>query len=218
VQQKQDIKGFTVLELIVVITIIAIVSTVGYPNFMNWKADRELRAAVEKVSSMITNINTQVQRGNFQYVQLEISPNGLSDTSFYTKGMYQDTYSDILNDAGKTIDCRINNSSYWDEHKVEETTKKIAVHIDGDGSVCFSKDGSKFKAAGKIDNNINLTINGENKDDYIILCTQNNAKKTGNKCGVNQGSGLEKPAYLVLWSRFGTVKKYKWSGNGWSNL
>ena len=140
-QQKQDIKGFTVLELIVVITIIAIVSTVGYPNFMNWKADRELRAAVEKVSSMITNINTQVQRGNFQYVQLEISPNGLSDTSFYTKGMYQDTYSDILNDAGKTIDCRINNSSYWDEHKVEETTKKIAVHIDGDGSVCFSKDG-----------------------------------------------------------------------------
>ena len=67
----------------------------------------------------------------------------------------------------------------------------------------------------KIDNNINLSINGENKDDYVILCTINNAKKTGNKCDV---SGLEKPAYLVLWSRFGTVKKYKWSGNGWSNL
>ena len=35
-QQKQDIKGFTILELLVVITIVAIVSAVGYPNFMEW--------------------------------------------------------------------------------------------------------------------------------------------------------------------------------------
>ena len=216
-QQKQDIKGFTILELLIVITIVAIVSAVGYPNFMDWREDRELRAATEKVSSMITNITTQLQRGNFQYVQLQISPNGVKHTNFYTKGMYQDTYSDILNDPGKSIDCRMVNNGYWDEHNVEETVKNIAVHINAKGSVCFSKDGSKFKTSGKIDNNINLTIDNETKDDYVVICTLKNAKKQGNKCDVNPGTD-GKPAYLVLWSRFGTVKKYKWSGSAWTIL
>ena len=26
----------------------------------------------------------------------------------------------------------------------------------------------------------------------------------------------EKPAYLVKWTRFGTVTKYKWSGSAWN--
>ena len=215
-RQDQNIKGFTILELLVVITIVAIVSAVGYPNFMDWREDREIRAATEKVSTMITNINAQLQRGNFQYVQLQISPKGTTETNFYSKGMYQDTFSDIISNSNKNLDCRIVNSGYWDEHKVEETTKSVSVHIDGGGSVCFSKDGSKFKTSGKLDSNINLNINGEAKDDYVIICTTSNAKKTGGKCGVNKASKLEKPAYLVLWSRFGTVKKYKWNGSDWT--
>ncbi len=215
-RQDQNIKGFTILELLVVITIVAIVSAVGYPNFMDWREDREIRAATEKVSTMITNINAQLQRGNFQYVQLQINPKGTTETNFYSKGMYQDTFSDIISNSNKNLDCRMVNSGYWDEHKVEETTKSVSVHIDGDGSVCFSKDGSKFKTSGKLDSNINLNINGEAKDDYVIICTTSNAKKTGGKCGVNKASKLEKPAYLVLWSRFGTVKKYKWNGSDWT--
>ena len=58
-QQKQDIKGFTILELLVVITIVAIVSAVGYPNFMEWSEDRKVRKASEQIASMLTNINTQ---------------------------------------------------------------------------------------------------------------------------------------------------------------
>ena len=71
-QQNQDIKGFTILELLVVITIVAVVSAVGYPNFMDWREDREMRASMEKVSSMLRSINTQVQRGNFAVVQFMV--------------------------------------------------------------------------------------------------------------------------------------------------
>ena len=31
-----------------------------------------------------------------------------------------------------------------------------------------------------------------------------------------QGKALEKPAYLVKWSRFGNVSKFKWNGSDWN--
>ena len=219
-RQNQNIKGFTILELLAVLVIVVAVSAMGFPNFISWKTDREIRLATEKVSSMITNINTQVKRGNFLYVQLQISPNGVKETNFTTKGIYQDTYSNILNDSNIKIECKIENSKYWDEHKVETTSKSVAVHFDVDSSVCFSKDGSKFLKEGKLKSNINILINGENKADYLILCAPRNAEKTGNKCATDPRKvgkpSYGKPSYLVLWTRFGTVKKYKWSGSDWN--
>ena len=219
-RQNQNIKGFTILELLAVLVIVVAVSAMGFPNFISWKTDREIRLATEKVSSMITNINTQVKRGNFLYVQLQISPNGVKETNFTTKGIYQDTYSNILNDSNIKIECKIENSKYWDEHKVETTSKSVAVHFDVDSSVCFSKDGSKFLKEGKLKSNINLKIAGEEKADYLILCAPRNAEKTGNKCALDPRKvgkpSYGKPSYLVLWTRFGTVKKYKWSGSDWN--
>ena len=58
-QQDQDIKGFTILELLVVIAIIAIISAVAFPSFSKWSTERKVRAATEKVASMISNIATQ---------------------------------------------------------------------------------------------------------------------------------------------------------------
>ena len=40
-------------------------------------------------------------------------------------------------------------------------------------------------------------------------------KKNGNKCPI-KGKALEKPAYLVKWSRFGNVSKFKWNGSDWN--
>ena len=55
-QQDQDIKGFTIFELLVVLAMIGIVSAVGIPNFTKWKKDRELRTGVEKVFSIMNNV------------------------------------------------------------------------------------------------------------------------------------------------------------------
>ena len=58
-QQNQDIKGFTLLELLVVITIVIIISAVGYPKFSSWKKDREVRVASENIANMIRDrLNT----------------------------------------------------------------------------------------------------------------------------------------------------------------
>ena len=214
-QQKQDIKGFTILELLVVITIVAIVSAVGYPNFMEWSEDRKVRKASEQIASMITNINTQLQRGNFQYVQFQIYGSGTS-RRLMTKGIYQDTYSAKMNSQGG-IQCSKDNA-YWDE-TVQEIVIDTPVHTDKQGSVCFSKDGTKFLQTGSLENQTRYIVNGEEVKDYALVCSKSNAKKIGGKCDLNtlgKKNGLTKPAYLVLWSRFGTVTKYKWGKSDWT--
>ena len=204
-QQKQDIKGFTILELLVVITIVAIVSAVGYPNFMEWSEDRKVRKASEQIASMLTNINTQLQRGNFQYVQFQIIPNGTSSTTIKTKGIYQDTYSAKINSKGG-IQCSKDNS-YWDE-TVQEIVIDTQIHKDKEGAVCFSKDGTKFLQTGSLQNQFIIKINGQDQKDYLVVCGKSNS------CDVS--GALEKPSYLVLWSRFGTITKYKRGKSDWT--
>ena len=214
-QQKQDIKGFTILELLVVITIVAIVSAVSYPNFMEWSEDRKVRKSSEQIASMITNINTQLQRGNFQYVQFQIIPGGTSSTTIRTKGIYQDSYSEKMNSGG--VACSKDNN-YWDE-TVQEMVIDTPVHTDQQGYVCFSKDGTKFLQAGSLQNQYKFFVNGEEVKDYALVCSESNAKKIGGKCDLKtlgKKNGLTKPAYLVLWSRFGTVTKYKWGTSDWT--
>ena len=213
-QQDQNIKGFTILELLVVITIVAIISAVAYPNFSNWRQDRELRAAMEKAATMLSSVNTLSQRGNYPFVQFRVTPNGTKSTKFIAKGMDATSLSIKLNNA-QTIECNTSSGSYWDNNQVDETTKKISTHISKDGAVCFSKDGSYFKAHGTLKNNLNVTVENRSTNQYLILCTTSNASN-GGKCPLDQGGGLEKPAYLVEWTRFGNISKFKWSGSDWT--
>ena len=77
-QQDQNIKGFTLLEILVVVAIIAIVSAAGYPSFSKWSKDRAVRNAADKVTTMLRNINSNVQRGSYAYVQVAIYTHNLS--------------------------------------------------------------------------------------------------------------------------------------------
>ena len=89
-RQDQGIKGFTLLELIVTVLIISIVSAIAYPGYSSWKKDREVRAATEKVASLIANISTLTQRGSFAYSQLLILPKGLSGVSGISNNKTED--------------------------------------------------------------------------------------------------------------------------------
>ena len=218
-RQKQDIKGFTILELLVVITIVAVISAVGYPNFMDWRKDRVVRAAAEKVATMLTGISTQAQKGYFPLVQFQVIP-GKSNVVFTSKGMTQDTMSIKLNQAStKSLDCTIVNSGYWDNHLVDTYTAEVGVNISGSGAVCFSKDGSYFSEKEDLDNTtnfnqVNLTLEGRSTNNYLIICS--NSSSSGGLIIIGGGNncGISKPQYLVEWSRFGNIKKFKWSGTG----
>ena len=208
-QQDQDIKGFTIFELLVVLAMIGIVSAVGIPNFTKWKKDRELRTGVEKVFSIMNNVINQTQRGHYSYVQVEF--NFKTDPfEVISKGMTKDTYGERLNQK-KALDC--GDTIPWDNtavKKFKEAGNTIALHISENGSVCFSKDGVHFELKGKLNNNLNMTVEDSSTQDYVIICHKKDKDKNTQVCPDKGALKKDQPLYLIGWSRFGMINKYKW--------
>jgi len=224
VRQKQDIKGFSLLELLVVVVIVAVISAIGYPNFMDWRKDREVRLAAENISSMISGIVAQTQRGAFPYVQFTFGITADVDKKiFKTKGMSQKSLGSTLN-SGNTLNCDIVNSGVWDDHEVHIYEAEVAVHKILSGAICFSKDGTHYGASGSYPLNPMVSVRGTDctidnncSDTYIIICDLkqydiNGLSQIGTagECNI---ANLQKPAYLVEWSRFGSINLFKWSGD-----
>ena len=222
-QQDQNIKGFTILELLVVITIVAIVSAVGYPNFTSWKKDREVRQAVERAAAMVQSIITQSQRGSYPYVQLDIKSTK-SQTILTTKGMSKSKFSNSINQKSNSINCPVTgqSSSYWDEDPIETATEPVSSNAGTSGAICFSREGTYYALVGPelIKNNFTsnkMSLDGFMVSQYIIFCSKEIAALNSDMCPRALGKE-DKPAYLLEWSRFGNVVKYKWNGNAWRRL
>ena len=52
---EKNIKGFNILELIVVLAIIGVISAAAYPQFSSWKKGREVRTDALKVKKVFDN-------------------------------------------------------------------------------------------------------------------------------------------------------------------
>ena len=95
---EKNIKGFNLLELIVVLAIIGVISAAAYPNFSSWKQSRDVRTDVLRAKKMFEAINAQVQRGQFAFVQVFIEVND-DNVVFTTKGMKTDTLASKINNG-----------------------------------------------------------------------------------------------------------------------
>ena len=147
----KKIKGFTILEVVIVLAIVGVVSAIGIPKFNSWNKDRIVKGEAERVRDIVVSINSQVQRGLYGFGQFEVSVSeGI--VSFCTNGML------MGNIATKVLDrdnlCRTGDKGldYWDHFGINKQnaevrlhqTEEIKVDVSDRVAVCFSKDGSLF--------------------------------------------------------------------------
>ena len=149
--QAKNIKGFNILELLVVMAIIAVVSATAYPQFNTWNKEREVRRSVEEIKSLMKNIFTQTERGTFGFVQVhfENTSEGLVVTS---KGMTMQSLATKMNNGSDAWNntppsprdrCKIEQTTppYWDTDMDNNAT-------DDEGNRLFAEGfGEKLKAA-----------------------------------------------------------------------
>ena len=204
-------KGFTTLEVIVVLCIVGIISAISYPALDSWNKGREVKADMLKAVGIFDNINSQVQRGLYSFVQILIisSDNKLEIIS---RGMSADTLGDqISNDNFRVAAnrCDPENDDIWDDDgrttqrpevgRVE--FKNITTDFTGNEAVCFSKDGRWYSTSDHFVGTNSLELNGEGGfcDDHLDP-EDEKAVEIGPQC-----------EYRIAWSRFGNIKLEKWN-------
>jgi prepilin-type N-terminal cleavage/methylation domain-containing protein len=233
--QDEKIKGFNVLELLIVIAIIGVLSAVAYPNFSDWRKDRETRSAVVKIKSLIEGINAQVQRGQYAFVQVDVKEgelvsgdDGLIITS---KGMKPKTLATLLNTGGSdwwvkpNERCNNVDQAYWDEDPDPDRDQiidldKIEVRQivldnvattwrDKKGAVCFGKNDQWYSGNGEL---VSSSGGDLSVDSYLFIC---NRSRTRSQCDIDNDTGEPTTEhdylYVIEWSRFGNIKLEKWN-------
>jgi len=232
--QDEKIKGFNILELIVVVLIIGVLSAVGYPRFNDWRKDRETRDAVIQIRSLIQGIYSQTQRGQYAFVQVHISEeaDGADRNIVVTsKGMKAETLASLLNNrnsvwwtANRTPDyaniCNITDDAYWDDDPEQGadnievrqiTLQGVATTWTGlVGAVCFGKNDLWFSGNGELASS-SPTSNEVTVDNYLFICDRSN---TPIQCDVDPTTGEplteHGQLYAIEWSRFGNISVEKW--------
>ena len=219
VQQKQNIKGFSLLELLVIVVIVGILGGISFPQYLSWSTDRQLRQDQEKIASLLSIATTQVERGSYSYVKVEfektspvtVTVKGVSKTNFSKKingptdptcQTTDFTGADEWNDIAS---YELDNKTYSPEfiNKLSgETNQGTGV------TICFSKGGKYFKKVGlpATRQPVNTIPSSKN---YIPICHYSD------KCiaGATSSFSDDYSSYLIVYSRFGLITKYKWACN-----
>ena len=213
--QEKNIKGFNILELLVVVVIISVVSAAAYPNFSSWRKERELRGAAEEIKNLFSNISSQVQRGLYAFVQVDVKEDAIDKTLTITsKGMRMDTLMVAARTTSWTtdMDIRCNPTQTWDDEGGPDNRKlevaeliydNVAINFSGStlrGTVCFSKDGTYYSTAGALET-----------DPFFYICRRSS---TNTRCDVSDAGKPDEEldnVFAINWSRFGNITLEKWS-------
>ena len=154
--QEKKVKGFSLLELLVVVAIIGVLSAVSFKPFMNWRTDRIVRTEALNVTAVIQNIFSQVQRGKYSFVQFKIEKDG-NQYSVSSNGMEIEKFTDYVRD-------KYDGSTLKNFHKFETRFKLFEVFF---SSISIAKSSTEAE------------LGGRRNHFHISATTRNPSKESG---------------------------------------
>ena len=137
--------GFTIMELMVVIAILAVISALGLPGFVGWRNDAKLRDAVSLLRGDMEMAKLRAVRED-DFVAILFNANG------YT----------VFVDDGAGVD-----RGDWEidpnEQVLQNRQMPAGVTIDVADSDMFDDDRTRFNGRGRIGNLGIVTLNAANR-------------------------------------------------------
>ena len=68
-------RGFTIIELLVVLAVMGVFAAIAYPNIMSWITDREVKKEVYETVTFIKERKAEVTSGKYGMTQIVLQPN-----------------------------------------------------------------------------------------------------------------------------------------------
>jgi prepilin-type N-terminal cleavage/methylation domain-containing protein len=138
-----QIKGFTLLELLIVIVFIGIIMAIGIPNFSKWKEKHEINGQAQKVYfDIMLARSTSIQNNNNVSVTFDVNKN------LYE--VHDDTDSNGVEDHGESIKSVFleNNIAFGYVPgllDVDGNIVKSAVFLESGNAITFNRRGQASK-------------------------------------------------------------------------
>ena len=224
-QKKNLLKGFTIIELLVVLAVIGVFAGIAYPNISSWITDRNVKKEVYETVTFIQEKNSQVKNGEYGMIQLSLKPN----LEVYTmnKTNFVNTYEGFSNSSYKTnrqctygtMQSGFVRNQNMETLKLSVSNNNSNVHVYPNAAhnppftvLCITQDNSiKYMRLRKTekDPNTRETV------DVFIFCSKSNS--TQNSCQYN--ANLEH-MYKITINQSVKMKIYKKnkSKNSWIKI
>jgi len=102
--------GFSLIELLIVVTIILVVTAIAVPNIMRARSAYRLRSAAHDQASLVQRLRVEALRGNDT---MRIWSSWEWSGSAWTNSFFVDANANCMKDANETIEVRMPTNMFW---------------------------------------------------------------------------------------------------------
>ena len=206
-------KGFTILELLVVLAVMGVFTAIAYPNISSWITDREVKKEVYETVAFIKERKAEVTSGKYGMTQIVLKPNlevyTMSPQNFFNT--YQNISSSSSYKTNKQCDYAWRQSGFSRNSSLETLSFPINVsevqvypngaHNPSATYLCITKDASiKFMQLRKTDRDPDTNQNV----DMFVFCSNSNTTQSTCKFDANYDF-----MYKLNIDSFQNIKVYK---------
>ena len=209
----KKIRGFTILELLVVLVVMGVFTAIAYPNISSWITDREVKKEVYETVTFIKERKAEVTSGKYGMTQIVLKPNlevyTMSPQNFFNT--YQNISSSSSYKTNKQCDYAWRQSGFSRNSSLETLSFPINVsgvqvypngaHNPSATYLCITKDASiKFMQLRKTDRDPDTNQNV----DMFVFCSNSNTTQSTCKFDANYDF-----MYKLNIDNFQNIKVYK---------